>query len=468
MCSLHSIFVRISLILVVFISSSCTTKQGENDWYVLLMAIPNKIAVQSADVNIISYILTQTHRTLFQRKNDLKYTSEILSEWSRFENGKTFKLCPKVSLKFMDGHFFTAEYLLDFLQAKFSDKQISKIQSNGSCVTIEFSSKREDFFEFLSDLKNAPTLKVRSLDYEFGLGDYDIEKMSGSELSLKRKDFDKNKVNRIVFKKYEDPSSFWVSPERLVDDPNRVSLELIPDEVKSSYRSYRINQLQVALIILNIQNADDRKLIYNCINIEKFRSEFSPDLKEYSDVKTVIPFGMKGGSQGRIDQVCEGRRFIGKRYTFLNWKTASQVRLEKYFKDLERKNGLLVSVKLIGADELLRVAENKMTGDYLTLIGVDSLTGSYSDFYGFFIDKKRNLPQLREPSLFRLFEDLSKAGRSPPIALIAKIEEGLKNGHYVLPIFQPNRTFYYPRKYDVVETDRDSSLQTPNIGLINL
>lgn len=472
MRKVHKILVFGLLVLAAAISLIKTVNKvaRDDEWHVLMMALPEEISTEVSDVSIVSYILAQTHKTVFKKSSNGLFVSEVLTDWNLSSDGKIAKFCVDGRIEFSANRNFSTSDLKNAIANAIDKVPQSITQVGADCIEYSFSTPSFDLIEALSHIKNAPTIRIQNSKFESGLGKFLIESLSGNEVVLRRKVKENKSINVIRIFKYHGPGSFVSEAnERLIDDPNRVSFDLIPAEIKESYKTFKFTQLQSGVLIINVRDIATRKRIYNCIDIPKLISAFAPDLVDRIFIQTLLPVGVPGGIEGIADQKCKdvaGQRY--KNVTFFNWKLPVQSRIETYFRDLQSQMGFPINVSQIDNSLLMKIATNKYEGDFISIFGLDSISAAPIDFYSGLIERHSHLPAIQNPKLFQLFEKLKSIPRDAQNEVLNQIEKEIRATAIILPLYQPLRTFYYPKNIEGVVNSVDHSLLTPDISKIRL
>lgn len=465
---MHKIYKIVLIVLIITFSfyyffSLIGDRKHDDSWYVLFNVIPDSIKLKDIEFSHISYILQQTHKPLFRKKNLSEYESDILVSWTRSSDNKSYELCPNQELLFYKHIKFSSEYLYSFLKEKTLLEERDDLNFNANCVVIKFKNENKQFLKKFSKLALSPSIELNE-KVDVGLGAFEVENINEEIVQLKRKTYKRASINKIIVKKYKNFQSFFVNENRFVDDVNRLPFNEIPTFLIENMNKFLVNQLQVAILILNIKDNSLRSKIYDCIDIKNLTTSFMGDHASLQNVSTVVPVGLKGGKADILSRKCRDIK-LTKAVDFLNWKENSKRTLEQYFEKFYLTSGVKINIMNIGNQELEAVANNKIEKDYITIIGVDSLDGELVDFYNGLINKENHILALQNKKLFELYEELKQ---SEELEVVNQIEEIISKSKVILPLFQVNKIFYYPKNIQMNGDTSDISLRSPNIAEISL
>ena len=143
-------------------------------WEAILPDLPDHVSLSESDIVGTYYIIKQTHEPLFRQDDGQRYTSKLLLRWSRNVTSTNYVFCPNTALRFDDRTQFSLQYFRDYIvgvtHKYYPDFTLN--QQNNS-FTITFPVQRKGYLNFLSQYKNAPSVKY-SDKVEHGLGPFEV------------------------------------------------------------------------------------------------------------------------------------------------------------------------------------------------------------------------------------------------------------------------------------------------------
>ncbi|MAV90980.1 MAG: hypothetical protein CL676_06130 [Bdellovibrionaceae bacterium] len=325
-----------------------------------------------------------------------------------------------------------------------------EVKRQSNCLHFKLSAPIPNLPNELSKLKNAPTEPSFIGNFEEGLGEFRYVQSSPNEIELERIRHSDSGFNRIKFHDFESSKDNidWFS----VEDFNRISIELIPDEIKKEYLRYSVSLLQTAILMINLQSIDDRQKIYGCLDVKKFRKAFSPGQEEFSDTHTVIPSGLGGRRIHMPNRNCKGSfSDLSHAITFLNWKVSSSDELRTFFK---RFGAGKIKVKDISAGELAMLGQSRSKDFDLMVVGVSADDASAIELYeSIFVDNHgmfREVPM----KIRQLVRQLKVGSPKAKENSLVELEIEIARQALILPIFETSRDIYYPKRVDRITFGR--------------
>ena len=452
------------LIIFTILLSGCTQKPSENIWSVELVVLPQEITIKNSVDNAVSYIIKQSHEPLVFKKNNQEYGSKVLDSWSANLESTQFRFCPKSGILFSEGHPFDAKFLHSFLNHLVKEGTC-ELTSDNTCVLVNFKQPNSDFLLKLSSYQNAPTIRLEGERFERGLGSYEIKNLTENQIEMHRKVPKKFGFNSIIFHRFNGASDPHLQ-DHSIQDFNRLSVDLVPAWVKAEFSTYQVNPLQTGVLVISDKDVARRRAIYGCIDIDGFRRAFSPGVVKFRDVNSIIPNGMPGAEDGKAKQMCDynhAHPYKGKPFLFLNWKSTSLKSFTEYFEQVAANTGIKVEVKSISSDVLLKIALNQLDENFFAIIGFDSSKGDYREFYDFFYSSKNHFKHVYESSLFSIYQEFLKTyPQEINKDRLYKLNAGIRNGFYAVPIFQQIRDYYFPKEIRGLELGKNE-LDYPDV-----
>ncbi|NJL26313.1 MAG: hypothetical protein HC902_14970 [Calothrix sp. SM1_5_4] len=316
-------------------------------------------------------------------------------------------------------------------------------------MNLTFDQPYHEFFETFTRFENAPTWTLGNGDFESGLGEFQISSVSPDGIKLVRKKQSNQGFNTILVHAYQGQEKLAdLAKRHRIEDFNRVSPELVPIEVKQTYRNYGVVLLQTVVLLLNIRDRELRRAIYNCIDINKFRQALSPGQSIFKNIKTILPIGVPGAVEGVPDQKCRVDKLAGRRIAsvkFWNWKDNNRDVLRDFWADFTRSTGIPIAYSDITPERLFAIAKRQERDHELITIGLSATEFHYKDFYQYLVHPHHTLFSV---SAVDMSADLAKLDARPTkeeLAFgISRIDTVLADEALALPLFQQVREFYYP------------------------
>lgn len=417
----------------------------ERTWGVVVSGLPDRVAAELADEDVPLYILKQTHEPLLRSDDGQNYTSRVLHSWGRTADSSSFTFCVDGRSGFDENRVFSAADLerhIEFLAVK--DSRRFRLSRAGSCVTVCFDNGNSGYLQYLSLYENSPTLNIGG-KIELGLGQYRASLVSNDRIELKRKQRVGNGYNKIVF--YEasaDPELDLVRED--IADINRISWKELPDSARKRLKPFESIPLASSGLVLVTPDRAARKLVYECLDIKRFRAAVYPQKTGVHDIQNILPIGVPGGRPGKPSQQCgaAGTGFKGGRLTLGVVDRGNEAPLKEYARDFYKKTGVVLNVKLYGAADLVSTLFSRphpydmvpimysvVQAEYETFLKDFSVRDGFLDY---------DVPKVAELRAALLKENDAQARA----ALVERAMEELKKEYVVIPLFQDVKTFYYP------------------------
>ncbi|MBI4350994.1 MAG: hypothetical protein HY550_06110 [Elusimicrobia bacterium] len=422
-------------------------RDSAHTWEVLTGGLPQEISTAKAAINSVYYILKQTHEPLFRKNDGQNYSSRLLSTWSRNIDYSSYIFCLKPGLDFENEKPFDAASFSEHLRAITQNYDAaSSISMEGDCARVKFGRGRRGFLDYLTLYENAPTIRKKG-GAELGLGPFAVEGGDREQLVMKRKAPVSRGVDKIIFHEYQGDGDKNLE-NRNISDFNRLSSFEIPGWVKENYLQFANIELNSVDLILNHKDKAVRDVLYNCIDVDRFRRAFVPRRDKFLDIKTVLPVGVPGASPGKPEQLCKAaaeKLKTGKRIVFANWREDNKKELEAFFGDFFQKTGIRVDVVNYSPSDLMRVMFNSPRPYNLLVVVFDAVRPEENVFLNSFFRKENyldfSLPGISPLYNKMMFED------DPVVRMRYAKEISLELGkeRVVLPLYQSLGVLYYPQ-----------------------
>lgn len=441
-----------ALILLFIFSLFVLSCDGSlHTWRVAIVGIPSRISPRDIHLLTTSYIIKQTHEPLFKKDGVNSYLSTILDSWSRGADYSSYKLCVGKPKKFSVDRFFKTADLKIHIEKVFNKYSHPKYKMNlkDDCLEIEFSEAYRSFLEIMSDLENSPSLPSSIAKVDDGLGDFQVVVYSKDLVKLKRKTMVRGFIEEVYF---YDIEAIKHDKELLskLDDINHVFLSSIKDIPKAKFTFFDYKPLKEYVLLINHPDVNLRKAIFNCINIEQLRLGAYLDETNYIDISTLIPFGIPGGERGLISRDCRGqfsyRKFRKKPIELKIWENIDEEKIYQAFSSVfVEPPKQSVSIKKESYTELIKDVSQKNYD--LFLVVVDTQGSSYVPFFEYVFDEARSFLNFESSEGHRLFRILKETRDfREQLSIALELQKIIFAENLVLPLYQPIRRFYYPKK----------------------
>ena len=307
------------------------------------------------------YVLKQTHEPILRKDDGQNYTSRILSRWSRNIDYTQYTLCPSPSLRFNENNPFPVTMFQSHLSAitRQFDPDFSLTQKD-RCSIVRFPKPRKSFLEFLTLYENAPTFK-ESDKLEIGLGPFYVKKIGSEEIILARKKPVGNGYNEISLYEYHGPADSRLHSEK-IKDFNFIPDFDVPGWVRRDYASFKNVELKSEVLIINHPDINIRKIIYECVDVQKLRQAFFPKKNNFYDISNILPTGIPGAKSGLPPQTCGGRSTQAGHsgpLVFANWMNGNDEELRRFASDFSAKTGLQLKIVNFVPTELVKAFNSK-------------------------------------------------------------------------------------------------------------
>ena len=416
-----------------------------NTWSVLVNGLPAN-ALAGDDMTVGSYyLIKQTQEPLFRKDDGQNFTSKMLKEWGRNQGSSVYKFYPDERLVFDSGVRFTADFLrrhLDRVNKNFGHRYT--LAEKDGCVSVEFEGSQKGYLDFLTRYETAPKIKI-SEKIEEGLGSFRVTEISTSSIVLDRRARIANGYNKIILYAYQGPKDPRLGSTD-ISDYNLLPEEDIPDSIKKEYVGFGSLDMKVQYLLINVHDKNERDLIYNCIDVDKFRSAFMPAARGMFDVATIFPVGMPGGEPGRPVQKCgpEKRRSYPER-VFVNYRTDNAQQLHEFFEDFHAKSGIRIKIANYTPSEVIASFYKKPKAYDLVSMTIGALNTSHYTFLSSFLRRDNiylDVALLKPQRTFLAMENEGDPNKKAEQAI--KAERELLAEHVILPLYQQYRKTYYP------------------------
>lgn len=426
--------------------SGCSDTPTAQRWEVLLLGIPEEVVASRAPETSTYYILKQTHEPLFRRADSQNYSSRLLKSWSRDLTAKEYVFCPDTSLRFDAENRFDLEYFRKYLQSvtgRYSKDYALK--SENECFRVVFPYPRKGYLDALILYDNSPSVS-KAPGIETGLGPFYVDSISKDKITLLRKKRVRNGYNEIVIREF-DPVRSSEYKYSVISDFNKLMSSDVPDSYKSDYQGFNNIQLRSNVLMINHPDRAVRRQIYNCLDVERFRSAFLPQTREFYNIATILPVGVPGSVPGKPEQACKKNEALkGKEVVLYNHRPGNRAQMEKFAAEFSSRAGLVLKIVYCTPQELVRVLHRYPRPFNLTVLALDTVYPEYLTFFDCFV-RDDGYFDFKLPRISKLYSMLADEDDPDKKTEIAKdILSELSEEAVALPLSQDNKMFYYPKK----------------------
>ena len=435
----------LTLIFGIFIMIGCQS-QNDDTWDVVSVWLPPEISPNMIHGNSVFYIVRQTHEPIIRVADNNSLYSNILKDWTRSDDYKSFKFCIKDNLEFDTGISFTAEGLfqsLEKLKPRF--KGLTNIRT-GNCIEAKTDQPAKPLLDLLTNLEFAPTFEDKKTGWHLGLGPYKVVQKDSEQVILKRKVPIANGFNTIRMMSISGSTKEMES--RKIEDFNLLPVEKIPNWTRQEYNSFPVSLLKVYGLVVNVKDKQIRKAIYNCLSIHHFRKAYFPKDRMPVDIASIFPIGIEGASPGKVKQSCDSSSFLKlqRKLTLANWKPEAENDLEPVFQELEKATNIKVSVKNYDATVLGDLLLKKQSGYDLMVVALDTTNEEYLPFFESFLEPRKKFHAVDLSRLVPDYLGLKKADTKQKLVSIAqKLNTELLDEAVFVPILQQTREYFFPK-----------------------
>lgn len=456
---------------LMLVISSCT-RSKEREWSILFQVIPEHLRTNEANINIIHYLLKQTHIPILQEVESGQYDSLILNKWSRSADNRFFEFCPNTNLKFNPTKSFTVNNLVESLNKIKAEINVNfNVTSNNTCVQINSKSNLPSLLKALTDFRYAPTIKCAP-KWECGLGKYEVTQITASKFRLKRKIQDelKNGYDTIILAQAD-----VLKNTETISDINR-TIDEIPRWIDlSSYSQYDVNLLQTLILIINVPNINLRKVLYNCLNSKDLSIAFNPNMKasDKVDISRILPTEFYPNSKQTIVRSCADLPVNAEqnKLNFVNWRNNNTQTLSNYLNEIYRKTGItLQNLKVTPSDFVKALVSRNSDFKKYDLIPM-AISAESTDLASFFrpiVASSKKYLKYNVPGAANVYHKLiTTVDRKLSLALARKLADLIDNHYAAVPMYQVKKSFYYPSNIINLDTGRNF-LEYPEVGKLEV
>ena len=441
--------VKAGALAAAFLLYICAPLQAEEGvWGAFLRVLPSRVVARDAGINISLYVLKQTHEPLFRLDDGENYTSRLLTRWNRSMDSREYVFCPDTGISFGNGASFSSGFFTEYIRRLlpvFSGE--GDVSGDESCTTVKFRKGRKDFLKFLSLYESAPTMPV-SDTVEAGLGPFDVESMSATDIILKRKKPVARGYNSIHIFKYSGVAEEYFRKKQVLDF-NKIPEPDIPAGVRNDYLHFDAVTLKSIVLLLNWPDKTLRDTLYNCINVDSFRRAYYPAQSDFVDIGNVLPMGVPGARPGLPAQNCRvpaGLVKLKSPLIFMNLSSSSEGTLVRFFDEFKARTGIAVTVRNIKNNDMQKSLFVYPRGYNLTVVAMDAVRPDHSAFFDYIV-KKDGFFDFSVPGLGKPYSELlDSVDASRTAVLGSELASRVESARVVLPLFQVRRRFYYPRE----------------------
>jgi hypothetical protein len=466
MCSHRKIVAGIiaSALLIGFLKTiSQPTSMAR--WEVLVTTLPVTISTQNAHINTVYYVLRQTHEPILHKNDGQNYTSKILENWSHDLGYLRYTFCPKMGLSFGKDLPFTREIFSSHLfNITRNFEKGFVLKADKACDTVVFSAPQKSYLDYLTLYENAPTLPVAS-NFDIGLGPFYIKTLENKKIVLLRKQPVSNGYSEIILHLYKgvyDP----IRQNRDISDFNLIPATDVPEWVKNGHTGFDTVELKSRNLIINHPDAKVRKLIRNCLDVDRFRRAYVPRQTEFLDLQTVLPMGLAGAKAGLPIQNCKDEMLnvhLSTPIIYLNNREDNFSQMRSFAENFKKKTGVAFNVVKYPLGEMAAIKLQRPRPYNLIVVVIDAVVSNHEAFFGPFLDSS-GYHDFDVTVLRKLHGELLRTG-DPQLKLdiVNRMIAELDNQNVVLTLYQVKGKLYYPKDIKNIEVGK-GFLQYPEVA----
>lgn len=458
-----ALVVLLSLAIAAKLSSSAHGRATR--WEVLVNTLPQRISTQDAHINTVYYALRQTHEPILRKDDGQNYTSRILKSWTHDLGYLRYTFCPATGLIFDGDRGFSADSFRDHIlkiTGKYS--QNFDLKPEGDCSVVSFSTPHKSYLDYLTLLENAPTISSER-GSDIGLGPFYVAEVEKERVVLLRKKPVRNSYSEVILHLYKDVGDPMLQ-NRNVSDFNLIPTVDVPEWVKKEYLSFDNVELKSGNLIINHPDLKARRLIRNCLDVDRFRRAYAPRKKDFLDLQTILPLGLIGAESGLPRQNCDSRMFnvrLSTPIVFYNNRDDNEEQLKELAADFKKRTGVPLHIAKYPADKIAAIKRQRPRPFNLIVIVIDAVTPNYEAFFDPFLDAS-GYHDFDTTVLRQLRAKLEKTDSVELKSGIAKLMiDDLERQSAVLTLYQMRGRLYYPKGIKNIEVGR-GFLQYPEVA----
>lgn len=422
-------------------------RPATHKWEVLSPTIPTVISTGTAHINTVYYVLRQTHEPVLRKDDGQNYTSKMLKVWRHDLGYENYTFCPRSDLFFQKNVPFTPEMFYTHISHITQNyEKIYELRAAEGCVVVSFSKPHKSYLDFLTLYENAPTLSAAS-GLETGLGSFYVKSADRERIVLSRKKMVRGGYSEICLWLYRgvgDP----LLQNKGISDFNLISDVDVPEWVKQDYIGFDNVELKSANLIINHPDLAARKLIRNCLDVDMFRRAYLPMQKNFINLQTILPIGMRGAQSGFPVQNCSRSMFnvhLSTPITYLNNRNDNSAQLHKVAEIFKRRTGIPFAIVKYPREQVAAIKRQRPRPFNLTVVVIDAVMSNYEAFFGPFLDSS-GYHDFNDALLRKLYGELVRTDEEESkLGIVRKMIVELDRQGVVLPLYQIKGRLYYPK-----------------------
>lgn len=441
----------VMIICVLIFSLSCS--KGK-EYHVAMPALPEKIDPIDADLNYALYIIKQLYEPLFVFSSTSQAHSNILQDWSSFDDHTKYFFQLKKGITFSNERVLSPDILKEnleyFSQKGLIKKSISAISIKDDHLDVVF---KESYPEFTYDLTSYKTAIVdpdtRNSNVVVGISPYRVVEITPKMIHLTTDK--KLNFRDIYLHKWspEDNLPLWS-----FDDINMISSRYIPADIGAHMKKYDVNVLATVVLLINHGDPVVRKYLFNCIDYSKLRSILYPNKESFRDVGGILPVGLMGAVESHVEQKCSMKPLQKKVEIYMPTFFMERVDdLRTFFHDSLEGLNIKVLVDPVDVNDITQIYRSKDKKYDLSIIGMDA---QYAlSYFDYFLDGTSMWVRVENPTLENIIKKYYLSSNDDEKnELIQEANRELVKNYQTLPLFQIERPFYFSKKVDSMVSDQ--------------
>lgn len=423
---------------------------------VCLQEIPSRISPQDAMVTYSLFILRQLHEPLFSYEMN-GHSSNILRSWEADRDYRRFTLCLRDDVIFSNGRPLTLAELernLDrFSRLKYYRTPLKHIQrGSAGCLVLTFDGPYSDFVPDFEDYsRSIIDTTTESSSVVVGISPYRVARFEpGKAVQLGVADHVKARpiVDSILIERFHDGIDL-----RDFDELNFLPPDAVPRSVTHRMRKFKTFTIKGYYMLINTPRKAVRRAVFNCIDRETLQRTMFPEYPAFSVLQSPLPVGVTFPLDAPVAQRCTAAKLPARTalefITFIEDK--DRVRdIERALNSMLGRGNVSVQARGMPANDLVNILTSPGKAYDATVIGFGGRTIlPYLKAFALGSAEERFLeprPLLQE---FRLADFAGDKAAADFRALVNRLFRRLLEEHYLLPIAQVHKDYYYPTRWHI-------------------
>lgn len=469
--------IAISLILTLSTILIFKHINAPNEYNVYIDILPNKISPRRISVNTDFMIASHLYYPLLRVGGLGQISSDFLDMARTMAYDSTFsgyQLCLKEKLFFSNGSQILSRHVVEALREVMIPERgflDHKIEIEGDCIKVLFTSPDKSFFHKISSIATTPLYDKKSM-FPVGLGPYKLEKVDDNKISLAA--VDDKKVGTFKRLNFINSATAGDVPEASVPDTNytrnKKPLENLNRQMKEiirpAFKSYAL--------VVNYPDEKIRRLLLRCINSQEFLERIGLRLKS---IPGFLPEGIPGWNiADKAVSKSIGKSECVKRdtdsITYLHYDDSTSSEAANFFEKHSTTLPIPIVFSKVSPKEL--VIQMYSAERVMSVVGFDSVNdpmGSEIDGMSFFEpfiaeNRSERLVSNTEKRLVELGKQIQSVTEPKTRSNLLRIlHTSLIDSAMVIPLGEQTRSLSYPVEIkNIVWIGKDGLSSFPDIS----